>query len=178
MRTNHKFDQRVHYVLNDRIPGESFRVVDDQAKQIGVLSRSEALNMAGDGGVDLVLIAPNAKPPVVKLIDFNKFIYQESKKQQEAKKGAKKSTTKDLKLSLFIGPGDRDRLIEKAKEFIEEGHQVRINLVMRGRELGKKPMAFEKMKKFIEDLGEVSLSTEPKIQGKLIVAVISKKKAQ
>lgn len=178
MRTNHKFDQRVHYVLNERIQGESFRVVDDQSKQIGVLPRFDALKMSGDAGVDLVLIAPHANPPVVKMIDFNKFIYQESKKQQEAKKGAKKSTTKDLKLSLFIGPGDRDRLIEKTKEFIEDGHQVRINLVLRGRELGKKPMAFDKMKQYIKDLGDVNVSTEPKMQGKLIVAVISKKKLQ
>jgi translation initiation factor IF-3 len=165
-------------VLNERIQGDNFRVVDDQSKQIGVLSRFEALKTASEAGVDLVLIAPHANPPVVKLIDYNKFIYQESKKQQEAKKGAKKSTTKDLKLSLFVGPGDRDRLMEKAKEFIEDGHQVRINLVLRGRELGKKPMAFEKMTQFIKDLGEVNVSTEPKMQGKLIVAVVSKKKLQ
>lgn len=168
----------MQYVLNERIQAVSVRLIDDLGKQIGVVSREEALRMGLEQGLDLVLISPRATPPVVKLIDFNKFIYQESKKKQEAKKGAKKSTTKDLKLSLFIGRGDLDRLISRAQEFIDEGHQVRINLPLKGRELGKKPMAFELIKQFILECGDVNVSTEPKIQGKLVVAVINKKKPQ
>lgn len=176
MRTNYKPEKRIYHILNDRIQSSELRVIDAIGKQIGVLSREEALRMTYDQGLDLVLIAPHAKPPVAKAIDYNKFIYQESKKLQEAKKGAKKSTTKDLKLSLFIGPGDMARVKSKALEFIADGHQVRINLQLKGRELGKKPMAFDLMNKFLTDLGEITVSTPPKIQGKIVLAVISKKK--
>lgn len=169
-------DGRSKYVLNDRIQATEVRLVDDQSKQIGVLSRIDALNLAQEKDLDLVLIADKANPPVVKLIDFKKFLYQESKKQQEAKKGVKKSTVKDIKLSLFIGKGDMDRLVRRAQEFIAEGHPVRLSLVLKGREMAKRQMGFDLLKVFIGETGDVTVSSEPKQQGKVIVAVIGKKK--
>lgn len=169
-------DGRSRYVLNDRIQATEVRLVDDQSKQIGVLSRTDAMNLAREKELDLVLIAEKANPPVVKLIDFKKFLYQESKKQQEAKKGVKKSTVKDIKLSLFIGKGDMDRLVRRAQEFITEGHPVRLSLVLKGREMAKRQMGFDLLKVFISETGDVTVSSEPKQQGKVIVAVIGKKK--
>ncbi len=153
------------------------RLIDDKGKQIAIVSRQEAFNIAQEKQLDLVLITNQAEPPVVKLIEFNKFLYQENKKQQEAKKGSKKSGIKDIKLSLFIGKGDLDRLVKKAREFIEDGHQVRIGLLLKGREMGKKPMAFDLIHQYINSVGEVTLSHEPKIQGRVIIAVIGKKKS-
>jgi translation initiation factor IF-3 len=151
-------------------------VIDDQGKQVGVITRDEALRIAQEKGLDLVLIAPNAKPPVAKIIDFKKFLYQEQKKQQEAKKGIKKSTVKDIKLSLFIGPADFDRLVKKGLEFLKEGNQLRLNLTLRGREIVKKGMAFDLIKRYISLLGEVNVSREPKIEGRVIRTVLAKKK--
>lgn len=134
------------------------------------------MRIALEQEVDLVLIAPNAKPPVAKLIDFKKFLYQEQKKQKEARKGIKKSIVKDIKISLFIAEGDVQRLEEKAKEFLSEGNQIRINLSLKGREMGKKDMALAKVKSFVAALGEVNISKEPRIEGRVVRAVVSRKK--
>lgn len=144
--------------------------------QVGVLTKQEALQSAQQKELDLVLIAPKAEPPVAKMIDFKKFLYQEEKKQKEAKKGVKKSIVKDIKLSLFIGPADIKRLQEKAKEFIAEGNQLRLNLTLKGREIVKRDMAIELMKTFINDLGEVTVSKEPRLEGRVVRAVVAKKK--
>lgn len=117
-----------------------------------------------------------AKPPVAKIIDFKKFLYQEEKKLKEAKKGIKKSIVKDIKLSLFIGAADLERFETKAKEFLEEGSQVRLNLTLKGREMAKRDMGLELMSKFIGSLGEVNISKEPRLEGRVIRAVIARKK--
>lgn len=126
--------------------------------------------------MDLVLIAPHASPPVAKITDFKKFLYQEEKKAKEAKKGIKKSIVKDLKLSLFIAPGDLERMMEKAREFLEDGNQLRLNLTLKGREMAKKDMAFELIKKFIAAMGEVTISKEPRQEGRVIRTVLARKK--
>ncbi len=171
-----KQDKRYLYTLNERINAPQMRLIDDQAKQIGLMSRDEALAMAREKELDLVLISAQANPPVVKLIDFNKFLYQENKKQQEARKGIKKNVVKDIKLSLFIGKGDFDRMVRRTQEFIAEAHPVRLSLPLKGREVAKKQMAFDLLNNFIKEVGDVSISTEPKAQGRVIIAVIGKKK--
>ncbi|NTU74098.1 translation initiation factor IF-3 [Candidatus Roizmanbacteria bacterium] len=177
MRNTNKYQpQHKFYFLNNRIEAETLRVIDNENKQIGVLSRDEALKMAYNSELDLILIAPNANPPVAKMTDFKKFLYQEEKKQKEAKKGIKKSVVKDLKLSLFIAQGDLERMIEKGKDFLAEGNQLRLNLNFKGREIGKKDMGFDLIKRFIASLGEVNISKEPRLEGRVIRAVVSKKK--
>ena len=167
---------RKYYFTNHRIEAESLRVVDEKGEQVGLLSKQDALREAQTRELDLVLIAPHAQPPVAKIIDFKKFLYQEEKKQQEAKKGIKKSVVKDIKLSLFIGQSDMDRFIEKGKEFLGEGNQLRLNLTLKGREVAKKEMAFDLLKKFIAELGEVNISKEPRLEGRVVRAVVAKKK--
>lgn len=164
------------YQLNDRIEAETLRVVDAEGKLIGVISKSEAVQTARNQDLDLVLIAQHAKPPVAKIIDFKKFLYQEEKKTKEARKGVKKSIVKDLKLSLFVGQADLERFQTKAKEFLEEGSQVRLNLTLKGREMAKKDMGLELINKFITSLGEVNISKEPRLEGRVIRAVVARKK--
>lgn len=178
MRTFHRpaYKPRKYYITNFRIEAPTIRVIDEKGEQVGVLTKSEALKIAGDAGVDLVLIAPNAKPPVAKIIDFKKFLYQEEKKEQEAKKGIKKSGSKDISLSLFIGAADLLRLENKGKQFLQDGYQVRVNLFLRGREVSKKPMAFDLVNKYIASLGEVNVSKPPRLEGRVIRAVVAKRK--
>jgi len=154
----------------------NLRVIDSQNNQIGILTKEEALKKAYNEGVDLVLIAPNANPPVAKLIDFKKFLYQLEKKEKEAKKGVKKGVVKDIQLSLFIGPADLERLINKGKEFLEDGHQLRISLTLKGREIVKKQMAFDLINRFISQLGEINLSKPPRLEGRVIRTVLARKK--
>ena len=110
------------------------------------------------------------------LIDFKKFLYQEEKKEKDARKGVKKGVVKDINLGLFIGVADLERMEKRSKEFLSEGHQVRINLLLRGRENAKRDMAFALVNKFIVSLGEVNISKEPRLEGKILRAVVAKKK--
>lgn len=178
MRTFHKpkYQPRKYYFTNFRIEASTLRVINEKGEQIGILTKEEGLKKAQEMNMDLVLIAPKAVPPVAKIIDFKKFLYQEEKKAKEAKKGIKKSTTKDINLGLFIAQADLTRLENKTIDFLKEGHQVRINLTLRGREMAKKPMAFDLINKFISRLGEVNVSKPPRIEGKVIRSVVAKKK--
>lgn len=167
---------RRYYQINSRIEAPQLRVITASGEQLGVLSREDALNTAQSQGLDLVLIAAKADPPVAKIIDFKKFLYQEEKKAKEAKRGIKKSIVKDIKLSLFIAAGDRERLVEKGREFLEEGNQLRLNLTLRGREIVKKDMAISLMKSFITEMGDVNVAKPPTLEGRVVRAVVSRKK--
>jgi len=167
---------QVRHIINDRIRGDQFRLIDAMGEQIGVVSRDEALAYGQQHEIDLVLIAAQAQPPVVKAIDYHKFLYQEEKKNKESRKGQSKGGTKDVQLSLFIGESDLERQSKKAQEFLADGHQVRIRLRLKGRELGKVDMAYQHMRAFIAGLGEVAVAAEPKLQGKMIMAVVARKK--
>lgn len=166
----------IRHVINDHIRGEQFRLIDALGDQVGLVSRDKALAYAQEHGIDLVLIAAHAQPPVVKAIDYHKFLYQEEKKNREGRKGQKKGGTKDIQLSLFIGEQDLERLARKSQEFLAEGYQVRVKLRLKGREMGKQDMAHEHTRSFIARLGEVSLAVEPKLQGRMIMAVVVRKK--
>ncbi|MCX7996869.1 MAG: translation initiation factor IF-3 [Patescibacteria group bacterium] len=164
------------YATNLRIEAPELRVITANGEQLGIMSRQEALEQAQAQGLDLVLIAEKAQPPVAKIIDFKKFLYQEEKKAKEAKKGIKKSIVKDIKLSLFIAPGDKERLLEKGREFLEEGNQLRLNLTLRGREVMKKDMAIQMLTDFIAALGEVNIAKPPTVEGRVVRSVVSRKK--
>jgi len=168
--------KRKFYFVNHRIEASTLRVIDREGKQVGILNKFAAIKLAQEQELDLVLIAPSANPPVAKIIDFKKFLYQEEKRQKEAKKGIKKSIVKDIKLSLFIAQADLERLINRTKKFLDEGNQVRLNLVLRGREIGKRDMGFNLMNRAISNLGTVNIAKEPRMERRIISAVVSRKK--
>lgn len=176
MRHFHKKQQKKYYEINYQINADNLRVINEKGEQVGVMSKNEALKKAQELGLDLVLIVPHAQPPVAKIIDFKKFLYQEEKKAKEAKKGVKKSITKDINLGLFIAEGDLLRLVEKGKEFLADGNQLRINLTLKGREIAKKQMAFDLINKFLRLLGEINISKPPKLEGRVVRTVVAKKK--
>lgn len=152
------------------------RVIDTEGGLVGVMSKENALKAASEKQLDLVLIAPKAQPPVAKIIDFKKFLYQEEKKAKEAKKGIKKSIVKDIKLSLFIGAADLERMAHKGKEFLEEGNQLRLNLTLKGREIAKRDMGIKLLNEVIATLGDVNVSKPPRLEGRVIRAVVARKK--
>lgn len=177
--THNRFQKRPprkFYITNWRIEAPELRVINASGEQVGVITKQEALQRAQEEDLDLVLIAERAKPPVAKLINFKKFMYQEEKKQKEARKGIKKGVVKDLKLSLFIGPADLNRVIEKAVGFLKDGNQVRLNLGLKGREMGKTKMAFDLINGSIARMGEINVAKPPRLEGRVLRAVIAKKK--
>ena len=167
---------RLSYTINEYIKVPEVRLIDENVKQVGVVKTEEALKMAKDKELDLILIAPNAKPPVAKLMNINKFLYQEEKKLKEAKKGARKGEVKDVQISLFIGQADLERFIQRGKEFIDSGNQLRINILLRGREMAKRDLGIRRVKDYMKALGEINISKEPKLEGRVIRAVVSRKK--
>jgi translation initiation factor IF-3 len=144
----------------------------EDGKQIGVVTKIEALQKAQEFGLDVVEIAPNAVPPVAKLIDFKKFKYQEAKKERDSKKTQKNVGVKEIRLRPFIGQHDFDTRQKKAEEFLKDGNQVKVVVFFRGREITRKEFGFEMMKKFIAAVPGAKLVREPKPEGRTIAAMI------
>lgn len=153
------------------------RVVDDKAGFVGIMPLKEALQKAEELGVDLVEIAPHAIPPVAKLIDYSKFLYQQKKKKQEEKKGAKSSETKQIRFGPFIGDHDLDIKVKKAKEFLEDGDKVKFAVRFTGRQMGRTDIGAGVLKKVIEKLGELAkVEREMHMEGRQMIMMVTKNK--
>lgn len=137
--------------------------------------------MAREQGLDLVEVAPTAQPPVAKLIDFKKFLYQEEKKKREEKKKAKSSETKEVRLGPFMSDNDLSVMVKRAREFIEEGDKVRVVVKFRGRQITKQEFGRQIIDKMIDSLSDIAkVEKEARMEGRQMVAILSheKKKAQ
>lgn len=173
-RHKRKQEQRKFYRTNERIFASELRVLDEIGKQVGILPKFEALNKARALGLDLVEIAPMAKPPVVKIIDFKKFLYQEEKKKREEKKKAKVSATKEIRLSPFISENDLQVMIRRAREFLQDGDKVRMVLKFRGRQIIHPEFGRAVMQKVIDALNDISkVDREPHFEGKQLIGLLS-----
>ena len=167
-------DNRKFYRINERIFASTLRVLDAEGKQIGVLPRFEALQKAKELGVDLVEIAPMASPPVVKIIDFKKFLYQESKKKNEEKKRSKVSETKEIRLGPFMNEHDLNTMIRRGTGFLENNDKVRLIVKFMGRQIAHPEFGQETMRKVIEALSGMSkLERGPHFEGKQLIAILS-----
>jgi len=166
--------KRKFYRLNWNIIAPKLRVINKEGKQIGILTKDEALKLAREQETDLVEIAPGASPPVCKLIDFRKFLYLEKKKEKEQKKGAKGKGIKEIRLRPFIGDHDYQVRLNQAKDFLKQGEKLRVRVRFFGREIAKKKFGFEIINRLLKDLGEsVSLEREPRFIGKTLVAQLA-----
>lgn len=163
--------------INERIFASSLRVLDAEGKQIGVLSKLEALTKARELGVDLVEVAPLAKPPVAKLVDYNKFLYQTEKKKREEKRKAKSTETKEVRLGPFMGAADLENMRLRAEGFLKEGNKVRLVLKFKGRQIIHPEFGHEIVQKMIAGLAGISkVEKDPRLEGKQIIAIISPEK--
>lgn len=168
--------RRKFYQINQYIRFEELRVVDEQAKQLGVMSKSAAVALAHEQGKDLILVAPSAKPPVAKVIDFAKFKYQEKQKQATSKKTSKGVDIKEIRLTPFIAQNDFNSRIKKAREFLEAGNKVRINVKFTGRQITHKEFGDRIMDDALYELSDLSTTErEPQLVGKVLVAQIQPK---
>jgi len=134
--------------INQQIRAQTVRVIDDSGGQIGVMPLTEALALATERELDLVEVSPMANPPVCKLIDYDKFRYQQKKLEALKKKNAKRVEVKTIRLSLRISPHDLEIKAKKANEFLLDGDMVKVEVKMRGREQAQPMFAFEQIKNF------------------------------
>lgn len=169
--------QRIFFKTNNQIVAREFRVIDEAGKQIGILEKNAALTLAQEKGLDLVEIGPNAKPPVVKLIDYKKFLYQQNKKRKEEKKGKKESDTKEIRLGLFIDNHDLDTKLKRSEEFIKKGNKLKIVVKFSGREITKKDIGQKLLKEVARKLESIA-KTEKDIfmEGRQMIMILSKLK--
>ncbi|WP_300842669.1 translation initiation factor IF-3, partial [Helicobacter sp. UBA3407] len=156
-------------VLNEEIDFPQIRCVGDDGEQYGLISSEEALRIADSKGLDLVLIAPDAKPPVCKIMDYGKFRYQQEKKQKEAKKKQKQIEIKEIKLSVKIASNDINYKVKHAKEFLEENKHVRFRVFLRGREVSEPQAGFEVLNRVASMLEEVAnIDKDYKVEGRYV----------
>src|SRR5476651_1275985 len=148
----------------------SLRVLDFEGKQIGLLSRQEALEKARELELDLVEIAPNAKPPVAKIIDYNKFLYQQAKKKQEEKRKTKVTETKEVRLGPFMQGHDLDVMTGRARGFLEDSDKVRLVVKFNGRQITRPEFGRQVLLKVVQSLSDVSkIEKEPRLEGRQLV---------
>ncbi|MBU1117361.1 translation initiation factor IF-3 [Patescibacteria group bacterium] len=145
-----------YYRINHQITAPTIRLLDREGKQIDVLSLQDALKLAHDNELDLVEISGNAKPPVVKMIEYSKFKYQEAKKAKAEKKGTKGGETKEVQMTPFIGQGDYDTRVKKSKDFLATGNKVKLSIKFHGRQIQKPEFGYQLIERFTNDLAELS----------------------
>ncbi|MCI4462562.1 MAG: translation initiation factor IF-3 [Caldisericum sp.] len=157
-------------MANESIRLKEVRLIDENGAQVGIMSSRDALNIAREKGLDLVLIAPNANPPVCRIVDLGKYIYEQTKKEKEAKKKQTKIEVKQMRYRLKIDTNDLAIKNKKVREFIEDGNRVNIEIWFRGREMAFTDQGFELANKIIDALSDVAIvASPPKMAGKNLV---------
>jgi len=156
-------------LLNEDIRFKEVRCNADDGSSHGIMTSRDALALADEAGLDLVCIAPNAKPPVVKIMNYGKFKYQQEKKIKEAKKNQKIIVTKEIKLSVKIAQNDIDYKVKHAREFLEKGNHVKFRVFLRGREMANPAAGAEVLTRvwpMVEDIA--SKENDPKLEGRYV----------
>ena len=165
------------YRINDRIFASTLRVLDAEGKQIGVLGKIEALEKARELGLDLVEVAQKASPPVVRIINFNKFLYQEEKKKREEKRKSKGSETKEVRLGPFMDDHDLDVMMRRAREFLTENNKVKMVVKFTGRQMAHPEFGHQIMEKAIGILSDISkVEKERRFEGRNLISMLSPEK--
>ena len=162
--------------INQEINALNVRLVDERGEMVGVVSRTDALARAAQAGLDLVEIAAAADPPVVKILDFGKFKYEEQKRKNEARKKQKVIEVKEIKLRPGIDDHDYDVKMRSMQKFIDEGDKVKVTMRFRGRELAHQEIGMNVLMRVRDDLDKVAkIEQHPRMEGRQMTMVMSPK---
>jgi translation initiation factor IF-3 len=163
--------------LNEQITVPKVRLIDAEGNQVGIVPIREALTKAQESELDLVEISPTAKPPVCRVMDYGKFLFEVNKKRQVAKKKQKQVQIKEVKFRPGTDEGDYQVKLRNLIRFLEEGDKAKVTLRFRGREMTHQELGLEVLARVEKDLGELGVVEQrPKMEGKQMVMVISPKK--
>lgn len=164
-------------MINEQIKDKEIRLVGENGEQLGIMPVKEAMRMAEEAEMDLVKIAPTAKPPVCKIIDYNKFKYEQSRKDKEAKKKQKTVELKEIRLSPNIDSNDLNTKVNNARKFIGKGNKVKITLRFRGREMAHMQQSRHILDDFAKQLEDIAVVEKPsKLEGRSISLVLTEKR--
>ena len=163
--------------INEQIRDKEVRVIGEDGEQLGIMSAKEALQLAEEAGVDLVKIAPTAKPPVCKIVDYGKFKYEQTRKEKEAKKKQKVIEIKELRLSPNIDTNDLNTKVNAARKFISKGDRVKVTLRFRGREMTHMNNSKHILDDFAEALADIAVVEKaPKVEGRSMTMFLAEKR--
>ena len=164
-------------MINEQIRDREVRLIGPDGEQIGVVSSREAQKIADEAGLDLVKIAPNAQPPVCKVLDYGKYRYELARKEKDAKKKQKTVELKEIRLSPNIDTNDLNTKMNAAKKFLAKGNKVKITLRFRGREMAHMSSSKHILDDIAENLSDVAVVEKaPKIEGRSIGMVLAEKR--
>lgn len=164
-------------MINEQIKDREVRLIGEEGEQLGVVSSREAMRLAEEAGLDLVKIAPTAKPPVCKIVDYGKFKYEQTRKEKEAKKKQRVIEIKEIRLSPNIDTNDLNTKISAARKFLTKGDRVKITLRFRGREMAHMYNSKHILDEFAESLSDISvIEKAPKVEGRSMTMFLTEKR--
>jgi translation initiation factor IF-3 len=163
--------------VNERIRAREIRVIDEEGKQLGIMAPFEALKMARSQGLDLVEVAPTANPPVCRIINYGKYLYQQNKRQHEARKHQKSIELKEVKFRPRTSGHDFEVKRNRIIGFLQEGDKVKATIMFRGRENAHRDLGMRMMERLIEEIGELALvEARPRQEGPNLTAILAPNK--
>lgn len=163
--------------VNDEIRAPEVRLISSDGEQLGVVPLREALNTSREQGLDLVEVAPNARPPVCKILDFGKFQYLQMKKQREARKGQKTTEIKEIRLRPKTGDYHAAFKVKRARRFLNEGMKVKVRIQFRGREISHPEIAMQQLRDVEAELSDIAeVEQRPNMDGRSMLMIMAPKK--
>lgn len=163
-------------LINEEIRDKEIRLIGVDGEQLGIMSTKEALKISAEHDLDLVKIAPQAQPPVCRIMDYGKYRFEQAKREKEAKKNQKVIDVKEIRLSLNIDTNDFNTKVNHAVKFLKAGNKVKVSLRFRGREMAHSELGKASIEKFAQACSEYGIvSKEPKLEGRSIVLFLSAK---
>lgn len=164
------------HLINEQIREKSIRVISDSGEQLGIMSAREAMGIAEEKGLDLVMISPAAQPPVCKIMDYGKFRFEQAKKQKEAKKNQKVITLKEVRLSPTIDTHDLDVKAKSASGFLKEGDKVKVSLRFKGRQMTHTDQGLAVMNAFFAKVADsAAMEKSAKLEGRSMFMILTPK---
>ncbi len=162
--------------INEKIRFKEVQVIDEQGQKLGVMSSNDALDIALDKKLDLVLVAPNGNPPVCKIMNYGKYKFEQAKKEKEAKKKQKTSEIKEIRITPNTEDHDFNFKAKNARKFLTDGAKVKITVRFRGRELNYAKAGEDLLNKFVEELSDIAnVDKKPSLEGKNMFIILSTK---
>ncbi|MDY3918076.1 MAG: translation initiation factor IF-3 [Candidatus Limivivens sp.] len=164
-------------MINEQIRDKEIRLIGENGEQLGIMSARDAMKLAKEAELDLVKIAPTAKPPVCKIIDYGKYRYELARKEKEAKKKQKVIEIKEVRLSPNIDVNDLNTKIGSARKFLQKGNKVKVTLRFRGREMAHMQSSKHILDDFAQELSDVAvIDKAPKVEGRSMTMFLSEKR--
>ena len=164
-------------MINEQIRDKEVRVIGEEGEQLGIMSSRDAQKLADEAGLDLVKIAPTAKPPVCKIVDYGKYRYEQARREKEAKKKQKTIEIKEIRLSPNIDTNDLNTKVNAAKKFITKGDKVKVTLRFRGREMAHMANSKHILDDFAQALTDIAVVEKPaKVEGRSMTMILAEKR--